>query len=170
MNIKNNKGVTLIVLVITIIVILILAGITINAGTETIKKAQFETLRTNMLLIRAKAKEYCEEANFKVGPVQEPTEEDIKKGTDFLSNDKNLSTPETTPSIIDDTFNFIAELDNETLKSMGLNEVANTNNAGTFYVGFKIKDNKVEVYNSNGYNATDGKTYYKLSEIEKLSE
>ena len=40
---KNNKsGITLIALVITIIVILILAGITINSGTDLIKKSKLK--------------------------------------------------------------------------------------------------------------------------------
>lgn len=71
MNIKNSKGITLIILVISIIVLLILAGVTITAGTESIKKAKLETLRTNMLLIKAKGKEYCEEANFRTGTAGE---------------------------------------------------------------------------------------------------
>ena len=33
MNIKDNKGITLILLVVTIIVLLIIAGVTITAGT-----------------------------------------------------------------------------------------------------------------------------------------
>ena len=53
MKVKNNKGITLIALTITIIILLILASITIYSGKESIKKAQLESLKTNMLLIKA---------------------------------------------------------------------------------------------------------------------
>ena len=64
--IKNNqKGITLIVLIITIIILIILAGITIYTGKESIQKANLEGLKTNMLLIETKAREYVENASFK---------------------------------------------------------------------------------------------------------
>ena len=67
MKIKNEKGITLVALAITIIVLLIIAGIGYNYGKEAIQKAQLEELRTNMLLIEAKAKGLVEEVNFKIG-------------------------------------------------------------------------------------------------------
>lgn len=171
MSIKNNKGITLIILVVTIIVLLILAGVTITAGTESIKKAKLETLRTNMLLIRAKGKEYCEEANFRIGTNNPPTEEDLKKGTDYLTNEKQLNSAQSSElPVSGETFDYIAKLEEEDLKRIGLNEVANSSNTGTFYIGFNIKDNQVEVYNSIGYKSTNGTTYYKLSDIENIEE
>ena len=68
----NDKGITLASLVITIIVLLIIASIAIYYGTEAIKKANVENIRTNMLLINSKAKEYCEEANFRLGTGKAP--------------------------------------------------------------------------------------------------
>ena len=66
--IKNRtKGITLISLAITIIILLILAGISIYSGKGVIQKAKLEELKTNMLLIQAKAKEYVEEVNFRMG-------------------------------------------------------------------------------------------------------
>ena len=65
--IEKNNGVTLLALVITIVVLLIIAGITVYEGKETINRSKLEELRTNMLLIQAKSKEYVEEANFKIG-------------------------------------------------------------------------------------------------------
>ena len=64
---KNEKGITLVTLTITIIVLLIIAGISITAGKESIKNAKLQNLRTNRLLIKAKAKEYVEESSFKIG-------------------------------------------------------------------------------------------------------
>ena len=64
---KENRGVTLLALVITIVVMIIIAGIAVYTGTDTIKKAKLEELKTNMLLIEAKAKGLVEEVNFKIG-------------------------------------------------------------------------------------------------------
>lgn len=165
MNIKNEKGVTLIILVFSIIVLLILGGVSIVSGIDSIRKAKLETLKTNMLLIRVKGKEYCEEANFKIG-----TDNDLDKGTKYLSDEKQLKSPQTNPSFIDDTYDFIAKLDETELKRIGLNEVANSDNTGDFYIGFKIKDNQTEIYNSKGYKAKNGTTYYKLSDLENIDE
>ena len=64
---NKNRGITLASLVITIIVLLIIAGISVYSGTDIIKRAKLEELKTNMLLIETKAKECVENANFKLG-------------------------------------------------------------------------------------------------------
>ena len=64
---KKNKGITMIVLVITIALLLILAGISIQGGSSIIKRADLENLKTDMLLIKVKGKEYVENANFNLG-------------------------------------------------------------------------------------------------------
>ena len=66
---KKESGITLIALTITVIVLLIIASISISAGGNIIKTAKLENLKTNMLLIQAKTKEYVEEVSFKKGPV-----------------------------------------------------------------------------------------------------
>ena len=76
--VKNEKGVTLIILVITVMVLMIISGIIINTGVKSIKNAQRESLKTNMLLIQAKSKEYVENANFNLG-TGEKTEEEKNK-------------------------------------------------------------------------------------------
>ena len=63
----KNKGITMIVLVITIALLLILAGISIQGGGSIIKRADLENLKTDMLLIKVKGKEYVENANFNLG-------------------------------------------------------------------------------------------------------
>ena len=68
MKMKENRGVTLIALMVTIIILLIIAGIAIYNGRESIQRANLEALRTNMLLIEAKARGLVEEANFQLGP------------------------------------------------------------------------------------------------------
>ena len=61
---KKNRGITMVALVITIVVLLIIAGISIGAGNNAIKNSKLENLKTNMLLIEVKAKEQIENAKF----------------------------------------------------------------------------------------------------------
>ena len=42
MNLKSNKGITMVALMVTVIVLLILSSITINYGKNTIKMAKLE--------------------------------------------------------------------------------------------------------------------------------
>ena len=51
-NLKNQKGITLIALVVTIIVLLILAGITINMGTQSIKDSREDTLLSELGMVQ----------------------------------------------------------------------------------------------------------------------
>ena len=64
---KKNRGITMVALVITIVVLLIIAGISIGAGNNAIKNSKLENLKTNMLLIEVKAKEQIENAKFRLG-------------------------------------------------------------------------------------------------------
>ena len=61
MTMKSSSGITLVALAITIIVMMIIATISIYEGTKVIKEAKVQTLETNMLAIKAKAKTYVEE-------------------------------------------------------------------------------------------------------------
>ena len=57
MKTKANKGVTLISLVITIIVLLILAGIGITSGVQTIKSSKQTKFTTEMKIMQVEANE-----------------------------------------------------------------------------------------------------------------
>ena len=62
--IKNNKGITILVLAITIAVLLILLGITIDTSTKVIESAKLQNINTNMLLIQARVKVISEKVVF----------------------------------------------------------------------------------------------------------
>ncbi len=51
-NLKNEKGITLIALVVTILVLLILAAITINVGKQSIKDAREDTLLSELGMVQ----------------------------------------------------------------------------------------------------------------------
>ena len=86
---REAKGITMVALVITITVMLILATITINLGKETIKQTKLESLKTDMLLIEAKAKEYVESASFELGTKDNtPTEGESQEKIDARNKRK----------------------------------------------------------------------------------
>ena len=61
---KKNEGVTLISLVITIVVMFILIGVTIESGTELLRTSKFKTIQTNMMLIQSRAEVIYEKYTF----------------------------------------------------------------------------------------------------------
>ena len=163
MKVKNNKGITLIALTITIIILLILASITIYSGKESIKKAQLESLKTNMLLIKAKAKEYVEQASFKNGVNKSEISEEAKnelKGEEANASDYSKQ------NIIINGGETLYKLTSDNLKEMGLKDIKLGSNE-EYLVKYNIKDVTVEVYNTSGYE-NNGTTVYSLSELEKI--
>ena len=158
MKVKNNKGITLIALTITIIILLILASITIYSGKESIKKAQLESLKTNMLLIKAKAKEYVEQASFKNGVNKSEISEEAKnelKGKEANASDYSKQ------NITINGGEILYKLTSDNLKEMGLKDVKLGSNE-EYLVKYNIKDVTVEVYNTSGYE-NNGTTVYSLS-------
>ena len=162
MNFEDNRGITLVALVVTIIVLLILAGIGINTGISSMEKVKLEELKTNMLLIEAKARECVEEANFRMGGSTEDTVVDSVR-TEIYETNNRLEKADSTnvPNIPDEI-----DLDNcyvitqETFDLWGLNKIKLSEDE-KYLVKFNESRIEVEVYNTKGY---DGK--YSLKEIE----
>ncbi len=69
MNIKNDKGMTLVVLAITVILLVILAYVTIDIGINMGESAKFESIKTNMLLIQSKCEVIANEKE--IGEIDE---------------------------------------------------------------------------------------------------
>lgn len=65
MNLKNEKGITIIALIITIIIMLILVGVTVKVGTKEISKAKLEDIKTEMISIKTRAKIVKDKYDFK---------------------------------------------------------------------------------------------------------
>lgn len=169
MNFKENKGITLVALTITIIVLLIIAGIAIYSGNDIIKNAKLESLKTNMLLIQAKAKEYCEEASFKLGTEENPSDEKISNAKNSLKGTEQ-GEESNIPSYItkvEGKKEYIYKLETSNLRDMGINGVESDDNNGYYYVKYNLTDVTVEVYNTKGF-TKDSTTYYSLSELQEL--
>lgn len=169
---KENKGITLMTLVITIIVLLILAGISLNEGTSLIKKAKVENIMTNMITIKAKAKVIAEEVNAQVWNLAE---------SDKLEKKQELYTQEykmgNSVSLTTEQINALdSQIGNSyecyliitgTLEKMGLSDIQDG-------------DNYVVVYNLSDYTKLDivflsgiqyeGTMYYTLSKLQEKFE
>lgn len=147
MNLKNKKGITIIALVITIILMLILVGVTVKIGTNEIDKAKLEDIKTEMISIKTRAKIVEDQYNFK----------DIEKlvGINLLSeeaNDYNVQI-----EIPDENKGKCYIWTQEDLNSQELSSIKVDKDK--FYVVYYGDD--IEVYYSKG---VDGK--YSLTDLQ----
>lgn len=165
---NNNKGVTLTSLVITIIVLIIISAITVNISDGVIQEAKLQDLRTNMLLVQAKAKIYAEEVTFQTANLKDESE--IKTRKDSILKDKGTPLEDCDTSVQTAAENagvtLITDfyyLSPENLSEMGINiEVPE----GSYYlVKYNFED--TEVVFTKGFKYKDV-TYYKLSEINQI--
>lgn len=146
MNLKVENGITIIALIITIILMLILAGVGMHFGSGALDKAKLEDIKTDMISIKTKAKIITEQYNFK----------DIE---DLVGN--NASDEEIQKlGITEKEKNQIRKLSSEDLSNQGLSSIE-----GDVYVVYydKANPNNCEVYYLNGY---QGK--YSLSELQDI--
>ena len=170
----NEKGITMIALIITIVILLIIAGIAISGGKSTIKKANLESLKTNMMLIKAKALECVEEVNFKLGPNNQKIDEidtirsniyesanensaKLKKVSEIRTEKPDIVIPSAVPQ--DTTVYWVTE---DTMDKWGLNKME-LSKGEAYLVKFNESEAKVEIYNTIGF---DGK--YSLTDISEI--
>ncbi len=141
---KNEKGISMIMLVIMVIVMLILAGIIIYGGTSAISSAKKQSIYTNMLLIQAKARTINDKVSFGEAQyigTQLTNSEEIKK----LGIDEQAT---------------VYKLTQEDLYAMEL-EVTGDND---YVVDYKND----EVYYIKGIKDKDGNLNYRLTDIANL--
>lgn len=137
---RKENGITLIALTITIIVIIILAGIVSYSGSQLIKESKLQTIKTEMLLIKGKA-------------------ETIKDKANFVNKDNALVGEKIEGGALDGWYKW----DEDDYASTGLTGIKN---GVVYYVNY---DDDIDVYYEEGYEHTDGNTYYKLSDIKNLT-
>lgn len=144
MNSNKENGITIIALIITIILMLILAGVGMHFGREAVNKAKLEDIKTDMISIKTKATIIAEHYNFKdienlVGnPITE--EEANKLGIENNDNIRKWSSSD--------------------LNNQGLSTIE----GDTYIVSYNLEDtNSCEIYYLNGY---QGK--YSLTEMQDI--
>ena len=175
---KNNSGITLLVLVITIVVLTIIASIAVYEGKELIEKSKVQTLQTNMLTIQAKAKAYAEEIEAKIW-VKKGEEKENARDDAFQDKVEFKRLPYQNENLTQIHLNHLSnEIKSEgysaylvtgsALEKMGLHDIQNE----IYYVVYNQKENEnendsmlIDVIYKEGikYNKN---TYYTLSEIQ----
>ena len=168
MNLKENKGITLVALMITIVIMIILASVTLYSSKNLISEAKIEEVKTNMLLIEAKAKEYVEEVNFKMGPQKDSTKKEeaiqeiyITKVGLMLANDASLAISVPSDSGID--LSSCYAVTETALSNMGLDKIELEE--GEYYL---IKFNEEEATVEEIYNTLGYKGNYSLTQFEAI--
>lgn len=166
---KKNNGITLVVLSTTIIVLMILAGISITEGRHLIKKAKMESLITDMITLKAKSKVYAEEVNSKVWDLS--NEEKNTRKTEIFQDEYYMIQENISDTSVKDDIDESAKtgefeaylITNETLNKMGFSDIGDGEN---YIVIFNSADyTKLDIIYKAGiqYNGT---TCYSLSKIQ----
>jgi len=141
---KDKKGITLMALILTIIIMVILLTVSIKVGTDAIDKSIEEDIKSNMLLIQGKSKIIKDKHNF--------------ESTELLGTPINEATDYTISSELQSQINLEKAyiLTQEDLNNNGLYniEISNTE----FYV---VDYDTCEVYYSLGI-----KGRYSLTDIQ----
>lgn len=147
---KKNKGVTLSVLVVTIVVIFILAGITISTSDMLIKDTKKKDIIANMYIVKGKAEVIYDDYKF--------SEEDATHlaGTSVSSSD--VASYNATTNADDLWYRW----DKATLSNLGLDPEM-LQGSGQFIVNY----NTGEVIYTLGCEGESGNTIYTLTDMLK---
>ena len=158
---KDTKGITLIALVITIVIIIIITGVSLNIGGQLFSNVNLKTLDTNMLLIQAKVKVISEKNNF-----DENTPLKGSKVAD-ITNDEDINKLKNEGVIDESDANYQSYYlwNQDILNEEGLDSIKLKDNE-KYIVNYKTE----EIIYFPGYKHTDDKTYYKLSDLTIIQE
>lgn len=170
MNIKNNKGITLVALVITVIIILVIGAITVYEGSRLVDEAKYEDVKTNMLLIQAEVKNFAEQAKFEGLTMDKILEDGITlddKTLKISEPDSSLSSKiQEIKSKGNTTENgelVLYQIDEENMSELNLGSL-DSNASNNYLVYINISgDIEVEVCFLPGILGNDGITHYFLS-------
>ena len=149
---KNNKGVTLTILVISIIVMIIIFGITLSSADDLLRNSEKNRLKTNMYLIQSKAATLLEDYLF--------------DGTDNLGTTNASDTQISGVGWIKDDNRYIyREWDKTTLENYGI-DTENFSSTEKFIIQYDKVDNEVDVASTSGFRDEDDTVKYTLSSLK----
>lgn len=167
---KKKSGITLVILVVTIIIMIIVLGITVISFNDLLKNTQKNRLKTNLYLVKGRAEVLLEEFKFQFD--------------DDLANNRSISQTvieqylggnllsSTSPDVGRVGFasnapnTYYCEWDIDTLKSQGI-DTKNIAENEKFIIKYDVSGitEDVDVASLRGYSG-DGTTIYRLSEME----
>ena len=182
--INEQKGITLISLVITIIVLFIIVGISIIKGTSLINISKAETIETNMLTIKAKAKEYIENVNSLTWASNDTNENNKYNGLSTkegknraeLQGDKYKLTLIEDETLYNNYSNWYEDgytyyaLGQDALNNMNLSDLYEDGNI--YIIRYPLEDGdtnnlEIDIVYANGIKYK-GITYYNLSKLQEI--
>ncbi len=152
--ISNQKGITIIALIVTIIIMLILVTVTIEFGTGEIERTKLEDIKTTMLLIKGRAQIVADKEDF--------GESYDNAGMIILSEATGYDV-----SNLQNTFNNLENTSKLYIweqTAMDNNNIQVTITSTDFFV---IDYATGEVYYSLGY-TYEGNTYYSLTDLQNI--
>lgn len=175
---RNERGISMMILVISIIVILIISGIGINVGIRMINDTNRQNIKTNMLLIKGKARLAEENVEFKTSnktneiEIQEIKDEEyfgiklkdvdnekVKNQINMLIDNGILPNPETN----NDEFSKYYYINQDNLNGIGLGEIKESDGA---YYFVKYEEENVDIIYTKGFTDLDGNTFYALTQMK----
>lgn len=177
----NNKGITLIVLIITVIVLIIIASISITEGKKLVDEAKVENLITDMITIKSKARVYEEEVESKTWDLSN----DIKEGTTISEKEQgrqdcftgedykfllvtNDNAAQYNMQNLFSAENIYYALSKEALDKMGLGSL--WENGSYYVVKYTVENNKyegIDVIYTKGIKYKSN-MYYSLSQLQEV--
>lgn len=156
---KNQRGMSQITLVISIIIIIVIAVLGFNITKKMLERRNVENYKTNMLLLQGKVKVISKEF------VMKKEDEEILEGKKVSENLEREDIKELLQKGIisqeDESFERIYIIENEDLERIGLSNIKLKD--GYYIVNY----NTDEIIYSKGIEI-DQKVYYKLSEIKEM--
>lgn len=150
---KNSKGITLVSLVITIIILMLITSVTVYTGTNVIKQVTLQNVNTDMMLIKAKVKTMEEQAKFN-------KDNSNYKGTPLIDVHDNKKIGKLVDEEIVEDITKYYLLSKEDLNSMGLEKIDIAD-------GYLVNYESEEIIYVRGLKKDDN-MYYKLSDIKDL--
>lgn len=150
---KNSKGITMVSLVITIILLMIITSVTVYTGTNIIKQVTLQNVNTDMMLIRAKVKTMEEQAKFN-------KDNSNYKGTPLINVLDNKKIDKLVEKEVVEDITKYYLLSKDDLDSMGLEKVDIAD-------GYLVNYETEEIIYVRGLEK-DNNIYYKLSDIKNL--
>lgn len=150
---KSSKGITIVSLVLTIIILMIITSVTVYTGTNVIKQVSLQNINTDMMLIQAKTKTIAEQAKFN-------KDNSNYKGTPLINILDNKKIDKLVDEGIVEDITKYYFLSKEDLNSMGLEKIDIAD-------GYLVNYENEEIIYVKGFKKDDN-TYYKLSDIKSL--
>lgn len=154
---REKKGVTLGILVVAIILMFIIFGVTMSAGTDLLRNSDKNRLMTNLYLIRARAATLLEDYLF----------DRSAESLTVLGESADSTQIEAVGFTEDGSSEYIYCIWNTSkLTEQGI-DTENVSAAESFIVQYNITNDKVDVASTKGFENEDGDIIYILSDLEE---